>query len=840
MADPPESDDALEEPTLAESDHPGHEAAPIRRVGPYRMLQRVGQGGMGEVWEAEQVAPLKRRVAIKIIKRGMDTRQVVARFEAERQALARMSHPHVARVFDAGETPDGLPYFAMEFIEGEPIVDYCDRHRLSNRERLELFVRACDGVQHAHQNAVIHRDLKSSNILVAPGDDGLPQPKIIDFGIAKAMTDEQSEETLFTELGQVVGTPEYMSPEQATASTPVDTRTDVYSLGVVLYRLLSGALPFERETLRSSGLAEIQRTLKHDVPRKPSTHVGTGGARSTEAAQARSTDVRAWVRELSGDLDWITLKALEKDPDRRYASPRDLARDIERHLRFEPVEARPPSRIYRLRRFARRHRIGVAFGSLVALFLVALLGLVALYTVRLQSERDRAQFEAARANEVANFLTGIFDQADPFQTAADEDPSARDLLARGAERVHTELAEAPDLRATMLQLIGRVSRRMGDYGQGRELLEQSVEEHRGLESSEGLAAALFDLAVLEYLEGNYDQSLALHEESLALRRTAAVPDAAALGSSLRDLVLVLQELGRFEEALAAGEEAMELARSQDPVAHEELAIASNNLALLAKDQGNFERARELYEQALEHYGRAPGIKPIQMVPVRTNLSSVYGRLGRTREAHDVLLEALQVYEAELGPEHERVGALLINLGSNAIAMDEHEPALGYLERALVIHEATLGPENYRVGLIRANMADATLGLRRADEAAKHARVASTTLAAALGEAHPNTALMWSLEGEIAHARGDLEAARQLQQRSIGALETAVGADHPFLGDPLCQLARVERDAARRNEALQAATRCLEVRQARLGAEHPSTREAQRLTGELRDAAPPGD
>jgi len=326
------------------------------RIGPYKILEKIGEGGMGVVYLAEQEAPLRRRVALKVIKPGMDSKQVLARFEAERQALALMNHPGVAKVFDAGATPEGRPYFVMEHVAGLPITDYCDKHLLDNQQRLELFIQVCEAIQHAHQKGIIHRDIKPSNVLVAV-QDGKPVSKVIDFGVAKATGQRLTERTLFTEQGVLIGTPEYMSPEQAEMTAlDVDSRTDIYSLGVLLYELIVGALPFDAKALRRAGFDEIRRTIRDVDPPRPSVRLTTLGDQSTESARRRRTELRMLRRELQGNLDGITMHALEKDRARRYGSPSEMAEDIRRHLRDEPVLAHAPSASYRLWRFVRRHK----------------------------------------------------------------------------------------------------------------------------------------------------------------------------------------------------------------------------------------------------------------------------------------------------------------------------------------------------------------------------------------------------------------------------------------------------------------------------------------------------
>ena len=360
------------------------------QIGPYKLLEVLGEGGFGTVWLAERREPMVQRVALKIIKPGMDSRAVIARFEQERQALALMDHPGIAKVLDAGTTPAGRPFFVMEHVKGAPITDYCDRQRLTIRQRLELFIKVCDAVQHAHTKGIIHRDLKPSNILVAVGDAREPRPVVIDFGVAKAIASRLTEKTVFTQHGQIIGTPEYMSPEQAEMSeTSIDTRTDIYALGVVLYELLTGALPFDTRTLRSAGYAAIQKMIREVDPPRPSTRLTSLGNASTRAAEARHARLSDLVTELRGELEWIPLKALRKDRVERYRNASELADDIGNYLSNRPLIAGPESAAYRARKFVRRNRAGVFAAGLVLAAL--LLGVVGTSIGMLRAARRRSR-----------------------------------------------------------------------------------------------------------------------------------------------------------------------------------------------------------------------------------------------------------------------------------------------------------------------------------------------------------------------------------------------------------------------------------------------------------------
>lgn len=480
-------------------------------IGRYRLLEQIGEGGFGVVFMAEQREPVHRRVALKVIKLGMDTRAVIARFEAERQALAMMDHPGIARVLDAGATEAGRPYFVMELVRGEPIDRYCDARRLTTRQRLELFAQVCHAVQHAHAKGVIHRDIKPGNVLVAEVD-GRPLAKVIDFGIAKATAARLTEKTLFTEFRQLVGTPEYMSPEQAGAGRDdVDTRTDVYSLGVLLYELLIGATPFDANRLRSAAFGEMQRIIREDDPPRPSTRLSAMPETIQTVAAVRQTEPRQLASLIRGELDWIVMRCLEKDRARRYATAIALAEDIERHLKGEPVSAAPPSTAYRMRKFARRHRLLLGAATAIAFALVAGLAGTSYALVRAvraerlaveryaqgeqaRREADEARELAEKSNRVANSVTEFFTQdllsLSP-RPAGTPEVTVREVLDDVPRKIDKYFKSDPAVEGVIRERVGQLYRRLGELQKSSEYLEDAVpllEQGLGPESKATLSA----------------------------------------------------------------------------------------------------------------------------------------------------------------------------------------------------------------------------------------------------------------------------------------------------------------------------------------------------------------
>ncbi len=618
----------------------------------YKLLEELGSGGMGVVYKAEQIEPIKRRVALKIIKLGMDTKQVVARFEAEQQSLAVMDHPNIAKVYDAGSTEKGRPFFAMELVHGIPITEYCDKHNLTIHERLELFIPLCQAVQHAHQKGVIHRDLKPSNVLVAVQEDK-PVSKIIDFGIAKATEHRLTERTLFTEQGQLIGTPEYMSPEQAEMSgLDVDTRTDIYSLGVMLYELLVGVLPFDQKTFRKAGFGEIQRIIRETEPPKASTRLSGLGDTQTSIAEQRKTDIASLSRELKGDLDWIAMKAMEKDRTRRYYSASDLAADIIRHLNKEPIIARPPSRIYNVGKFIRRHKFGVAMATL--LILAVLIGGIAatIGFVRATKAELLAKQEAQTAKQTSNFLEELFKVSDPGE-ARGNTITAREILDKGAEDIEKKLTDQPAVQARLMGTMGRVYTSLGLYKKAEPLLEKAVKTQRqllGVDHPDTLIS-INDLANLYWYLGRFSDAEPLYLELVEARNRVLGSEHPDTLRANWDLASLYYMQKRQEEAEQLTIKILEIQRRVLGNEHPDTAASMHNLGSMYWGAKKYQDALPLLKEALEIRSRVLGeVHPTTIITLR-ELALTHDRLGNSDRAGKLFIEVLELSRRVWGDEH---------------------------------------------------------------------------------------------------------------------------------------------------------------------------------------------
>ena len=802
----PEPELSPEESTT--TDAPPRETIPVR-IGPYRILQRIGAGGMGAVYAAEQEEPIRRRVALKVIKRGMDTEQVLARFEAERQALALMDHPNIAKVFDAGETEHGLPYFVMELVKGEPITTFCDRHRLPIRKRLELFIPVCHAVQHAHHKGVIHRDLKPSNILVAVSDDA-SIPKVIDFGVAKATAAALTEKTLFTAQGQLIGTPAYMSPEQAEmGGLDVDTRTDVYSLGVLLYELLTGALPFDVETLRRAALARIQEIIRHEEPKRPSTKVSTLGARSRDAAHARSTDAARLSRQLRGDLDWIVLRAMAKDRTRRYETANGLALDVGRHLRDEPVLAGPPSAAYRMGKFAKRHRVALAFVAVVV---------ASLSYVGFESNRQRVAAQRARdeSEAVTDFLSQMLGAVEPEKKG--KDVTVREVLDEAAKTIGEKYEAQPLVRARLMMTMGNVYRSLGHYAEARPLLEGALairEKELGPEHLD-VARSLNNLARLLFEIGDYAGARLLYERSIAIREKAVGPEHLDLVPSLNNLAVLLWKTGDYEGARPLQERVLAIREKALGPDHPDVAGALNNLAILLWQTGDYAGARPLYERALAIQEKEFGPDHLKVAEGLGNLAVLLFDTGDFAAARPLQERALAIQEKALGPDHPNVATTLGNVADLRRQEGDYAGARPLYERALAIRERAFGVDHPDVAGDLHNLANLLTDTGDYAQARAYYERALAIREKAFGADHADVASSLNGLADLLRKTGDYTEARSLYERALAIREQALGTDHPLVAETLEGLSVVLRSQGETAKAEQ-----FEARVQAIHAKHPA-------------------
>jgi eukaryotic-like serine/threonine-protein kinase len=783
------------EAATTQSDAPGAPASV--QIGPYRLLRHIGQGGMGEVWLAEQRQPVRRQVAVKVIKAGMDTREVIARFEAERQALALMNHPNIAGVYDAGATPEGRPYFAMEYVQGIPITQYCDKQRLSIRERLTLFVAVCAGVQHAHQKGIIHRDIKPSNVLVTTQDEK-HLAKIIDFGVAKATSQRLTERTVFTELGQLIGTPEYMSPEQAEMTNlDIDTRTDVYSLGVMLYELLAGERPFDSKALRGVGFAEIQRTLREDEPPRPSSRISSLGAGSTVSATNRRVDSRSLEKALAGDLDWITMKALEKDRVRRYDTAHALALDVERHLNDEPVMAGPPSALYRMKKLVHRHRGYFLAAGAVAVALV--LGVIGTSWALLQAVR--AERQTAIAESVNAFLNeDLLAAARPSAARGQgKDITMRAVLDVAAERIDAasktggRFAGEPLVEASIRSTLGHTYLQLGEYPVAEPQLKRALELRRAALGDEhpDTARMMNGLGLLHSSQGRLDEAEPLYRQAHQISQRLLGPDHPDALRHEMNLATLFRAKGRYQDAEPLYQHNLEAKQrvlgAEDPSTLDLM----GNLANFFQETGRYDKAETLHRQELEIRRRIQGEKAPGTVSSMNNLANDLGALGRFSEAVPLMQRTLELKIGLYGEAHPTTLNSVYNLAEFQVEMGRDAAAEPLHRQTLDGRTRALGTRHERTINSRERLANTLANLGRFAEAERLAAAAAAQGAESLGERHLSTLFPQDTRAVALLGLGRADEAEATLRRVLSVLDDkkAKGEDIGE-GDELSALARL--------------------------------------------------
>lgn len=829
-------------------------------IGPYKLMQLIGEGGFGTVFMAEQDHPVRRSVALKIIKLGMDTRQVVARFEQERQALALMDHPGIAKVFDAGSTDSGRPYFVMELCRGEPITDYCDRNSVSIPSRLELFVQVCLAIQHAHLRGLIHRDIKPTNILVSC-QDGEHRAKVIDFGIAKATATKLTDKTLVTEHRQLIGTPEYMSPEQAEGSLDIDTRTDVYALGVLLYELLTGSTPFSSETLRSAAYADIQRIIREVDPPLPSTRVRSSATIAPIAARRRSEPERLGTT-IQGELDWIAMKSLEKDRQRRYESARALADDVQRYLNGAAVLAAPPSKTYRMRKFVVQHKWpAVAVAATASALVLGLAG--TLWQARRADDRAAAaQAAEAEQRRLAISEAHQRQEADTLRLAAE-------TAAAGEKARAEQLRQVAAFQSNMLSDVNASEAGKALFANIRDKYSASLAKHGVPESARVAQLSTFDsdlqrvngtdvaadlidstllkpaitelnvefrdqplvaaslrhsLALVYSRLGRYDDALPLQEQALADRRQYGTDAKETLESTGR-MGQALRDLGRLADAEPYYRECMEKSRRMLGENATVTITAINDMAYILQTRGKLAEAEPLYREALEKCRRVRGEEHPETLTMINNMGFILNARGKTAEAEPYHRDAFEKRRRVLGEDHpDTLGArnnlafMLQQQGKFAEAESEYRQTLERRTRVLgETHPDTL--------VSKSNLAWLFRSVGKLDESEPLMREVLATRRHTLGEEHPSTLNSLANLGQLMQSKGNLDDAESLYTEAILRRRRVLGNEHPDTLWTIMLLANLRQAQTRYEESEVLCREATETRRRVLGPDHPDTARA---------------
>jgi non-specific serine/threonine protein kinase/serine/threonine-protein kinase len=847
-----------------------------QQIGNYRLLKVIGQGGMGEVYAAEQTHPIQRKVALKIIKLGMDSREFTKRFESERQAMAMMDHPCIATVHDAGTSERGRPYIVMEYVPGVPIRQFCNERKMGITERLKLFIQICEGVQHAHQKAIIHRDIKSSNVLVSESD-GENRPKIIDFGLAKAVGEDFAGKTIQTQMGEILGTLEYMSPEQVDfTGDMVDTRTDIYLLGVLLYVLLTDLLPFDPAEMRKVGLDGVLYMIRSVDPPRPSRRLQEAGDEAAAAAASRGVSTPKLISTLEGDLDWIIMMALEKEKALRYQTANAMAVDIKRYLRNRPTIASPPSKSYLIKKFVQRNRSGVI--AAVLLFTAVLLGITGttIGMVRAQRAQKVAQTEAETARQVSDFMVGLFEVSDPSE-ARGNTITAREILDKGVDKIEGSLDDQPATQANLLNTMGRVYKELGLYSDARPLLEKSLSTLELIDNRPGPEAAgvMDDLGGLLRVSGEYEEARAYLERALAIRERELGPDHAEVAQSLNSYGNLLWQTGNTDQARDYYLRALEIREATLGPSHPDVAITLNNLGGLAMQEGEFEDAQRYFQRGLVIRQTTLGENHPDVARSLVSLAKLHWTRGHFEEALAYHRSALEVRELVFGPQHPQVADSLHDLALVLQDAGDREQALANFQQALAIRKSVLGPDHPDVATTMSNLAvflvddevydearqllEESLAIKESALGPDHIEVAvdlnnlawvslkegdyegslvlfERSLAIReehYGPGHTDVALAAANIGDALMNSGDLEGARPYFERSLVILETNLGPDHPEVALTLVRLGTLHTQAFNLDEALPYLERALAIRLEKFGPAHLETGRSLNFLGLLR-------
>lgn len=822
---------ASEGPTLSTASLDELMEKPGARIGRYKLLRVLGEGGMGTVYLAQQEKPVKRQVALKIIKPGMDSKRVIARFEAEQQTLALIEHSNVARVHDAGLTTSGRPYFVMEYIRGIPITEHCDKHKLTVEERLALFLHICEAVQHAHQKGVIHRDLKPSNILVTI-EDNEAVPKVIDFGVARSVSQSLTERTFYTEQGQLIGTPEYMSPEQADrGNLDVDTRTDIYSLGVVLYELLAGVLPFDPQTFREVGIDQIHKVIRETDPKKPSTRLSeTSVEESKESARRRKTNAKALQRRLHGDLDWITLKAMEKDRTRRYGSAGELAADVRRHLNHEPVLAGPPSTVYKIKKFVRRNRALVT--GIAAVLAVLIAGVVVSMLFAIGQARARAEAQA-----VSDFLQKSVLQSLDLWDMRGKEITVRSILDAASQGLEGKLAGEPLVEASIRWTLASSYTWLGLYEPAELHAKRALEIRRAQLGADHLATLLsvYELGWLYFYQSRYNEAAPLLANALEGMKPVLNEERGSRLYCTATLGWVYNMQGRFPEAEQLFKGGLATIRRVWGEKNEHSPTFLQGLGFAYRMQGRYEEAERLFNRGLEISRRVRGEQDWETLNLMHNFGELCWELGRYDQAEQSLVKALDGKRRILREQHSSTLWVMGSLGRLYHSQGRYDQAESLFVKALDTGRRTVGEAHMWSLYSMAGLGTLYVSQGRYDRAEPLLAKALEIERRVLGEENWTTLKVINTLAKMYTAQGRYKEAEKTFLQVLESRKNKLGPDHTHTLESKNDLGVLYEKQARYDEAENLLLEALKGRRLKLGDTHPHTIESLNNLIELYEA-----
>ncbi len=786
--------------------------------GNYRAVKQIGTGGMGSVYLAERIdGVFEQKVALKIVKPGMNSEEIISRFEGERQILARLQHPNIARLLDGGISDLGLPYFTMEYVEGKPITEYSDEKKLTIEERLDLFKKVCEAVLYAHQNLVIHRDIKPSNILVQ--EDGIV--KLLDFGIAKVFEEDEDQQNL-TRTGMRVMTPEYASPEQVKGEH-ISTATDIYSLGLILYQLLSGSSPYE---LKSTSALEMERVICLTEPQKPSsmvtkTHDPENGKNVSPGIISinRSISIAKLKKKIAGDLDNICLMAIRKEPERRYSSIAQLIEDINNYLSGNPVIARSSTASYRIKKFVQRHKAGVVITA-AAVIIIALV--TTFYTIQLASERDKAKLEAEKSKKVSEFLAGIFKVSDPEQSKG-ETITARELLDAGVKRIESELAGQPQVLANMLDVTGNVYKNLGLYKKAYPQLQRSYKLNDSLSgNSPETAQSLNDFANLNFEMGNYKEAVEKFNKALNIRNNIFGNNSLESAESMNDLAMVLRENGKYDEAEKLLNNSLAIRKKHTSGRGREVAQSLNNLGLVKQDKGEYKEAKKLLEESLAMKEKLFGKVHPSITQTLGSLASLLQKMGKFTDASKLLNQTLEIDKKLYGDVHPEISTDLYNIASNTALLGDLDASADMYKEVLELDKKLLGDNHPYIALDINNLAGIYSDKGEYEKAEKLYKQSLELNKKIYGKEHPEVATSLSNLGVLYERWGKNSLAEPLLKSALDMRVKMLGEDHPDVITSINIYASLLLSEKKYEEAIKEYRKSLELRIKTIGEEHPFT------------------